>query len=250
MVKGATHRVKRVDERLGGKGVNVASVLAQLGIPVIATGLMHDGPAGFHPIAGRTRRTVVVTDGQDATGFWEPGPAIAREEWEGFKAHFAGLTRQAEVVVLSGSLPQNLPQTAYRELIEACHVPSILDTSGDALREGMTAGPAVVKPNAAELKDLGRTHPNTTVVASDGPEGLCAKGIRARPPWPVAGNPTGAGDACVAALAKGLLNKASWPEMLRDAVALSAAAVASPIAGLVDPELYQALLPQIVMEEA
>ena len=55
----------------------------------------------------------------------------------------------------------------------------------------------------------------------------------------LAGNPTGAGDAAVAALAAGLVDRRPWPERLADAVALSAAAVAAPLAGSFDPELYQ-----------
>ena len=54
---------------------------------------------------------------------------------------------------------------------------------------------------------------------------------RAAPPEALPGNPTGAGDACVAALAAGLAAGTPWPELLADAVALSAAAVACPLAG-------------------
>jgi tagatose 6-phosphate kinase len=269
---GQTHRVSRVDERLGGKGVNVASVLTQLGVPTVATGLLRDGPPAFFPIAGATRRTVVVTDGRDATGFWEPGPVVTPAEWQGFLAHFSLLLKQSRVVVLSGSLPGGLPGDAYASLVELCRaaaVSSILDTSGPALRLGVAAGPDVVKPNADELAELGvpgtRTAgrqpaqdragrlgmpgTRTVVVASRGADGLEALRWRTRPPRRMDGNPTGAGDACVAALARGLLHGTEWPDLLRDATALSAAAVASPVAGAVDLELYETLLPHIVLEE-
>lgn len=75
-------------------------------------------------------------------------------------------------------------------------------------------------------------------------------GLTARPPRHINGNPTGAGDACVAALARGLLLDTAWPELLRDAVALSAAAVAAPVAGSVDLDLYRELLPDIIVEES
>lgn len=250
---GETHRVSRVGERLGGKGVNVASVLSQLGVPAMATGLLRDGPPAFFPIAGAARRTVVVTDGRDATAFWEPGPVITAAEWEGFKAHFSLLLKQSTVVVLSGSLPGGLPDDAYAWLIGLCRaagVASILDSSGSALRRGVAAGPDIVKPNADELADLGQPDDRTVVVASSGADGLKALRWRARPPRHIEGNPTGAGDACVAALARGLLHNTDWPSRLRDAVALSAAAVASPVAGLVDLELYENLLPLIVIEES
>ncbi len=254
LVPGATHRVSRVHERLGGKGINVASVLGQLGVPVRSTGLLRDGPPLFAPIAAPPRRTVVIADGREATGFWEPGPAVTAQEWARFTAHYASLLPETKVVVLSGSLPQGLPAHSYASLIglarhAGCR--TILDTSGPALEQGLAAGPDVVKPNAAELADLGSAVPATTmVVQSLGPQGLRANGLCARPPRPVPGNPTGAGDACVAALARGLSLNTPWPQLLRDAAALSAAAVASPVAGHVDLDLYHQLLPEIIVEES
>ena len=77
LVPHASHRVLRVRERAGGKGVNVASVLALLGEPVLAAGLV-GGTGGeqlradldrrgirhdLHPGALPTRRTVTVEGG-------------------------------------------------------------------------------------------------------------------------------------------------------------------------------------------
>jgi tagatose 6-phosphate kinase len=53
----------------------------------------------------------------------------------------------------------------------------------------------------------------------------------------VTGNPTGAGDAVVAALAAGV--GSPWPDLLADATALSAAAVLAPVAGSYDPAAYE-----------
>lgn len=271
VVPGATHRVSRVDERAGGKGINVARVLHALGEPVLATGLLGgyvgdqvrqllddtELPADFTTIEGHTRRTVVAADGRDATGFWEPGPQVSAAEWDAFCEHFARLCAQAQVVVCSGSLPAGLPDDSYAQLIGVAKVAgaaTVLDTSGPALAAGLAAGPDVVKPNALELSDLVATVPaGTAVVASHGPDGLHAVtpqgSWRARPPQPIDGNPTGAGDACVAALANGIHRHTPWPWRLRDAVALSAAAVAAPVAGSFDPDLYQQLRPLVTVEE-
>jgi tagatose 6-phosphate kinase len=57
-------------------------------------------------------------------------------------------------VVLSGSLPPGLPAGTYAELTAVAAgagVPVLLDTSGEALLRGVAAGPAIVKPNLAEL---------------------------------------------------------------------------------------------------
>ncbi|BCY11962.1 1-phosphofructokinase family hexose kinase [Actinoplanes sp. L3-i22] len=266
-----THRVTAVSERAGGKGLNVARVLHALGEPVLATGLLggptggvvaglldaEGVPASFSPITGGTRRTVAVVDREDATGFWEPGPIVSPAEWLRFVDHFRGLIGRASVVTLCGSLPPGLPIDAYGVLTRAATeagVPVLLDTSGPALREGLAAGPAVTKPNASELAalipdwDVGALRALTSgaVVVTDGVAGLRAitpdAEFRCAPPVPVAGNPTGAGDACAAALARGLRDRTAWPSLLVDAVALGAAAVASPVAGAFDPAVYQEML--------
>jgi len=83
------------------------------------------------------------------------------------------------------------------------------------------------------------------VVISRGPRGLLALTTggawQVAPPEQLAGNPTGAGDACVAALARGLRDATGWPGLLADAVALSAAAVAAPAAGAIDHHTYRRL---------
>jgi tagatose 6-phosphate kinase len=266
-----THRVSAVSQRAGGKGLNVARVLHALGEPVLATGLLggptgsvvaglldaEGVPASFSRITGDTRRTVAVVDREDATGFWEPGPVVPAAEWSRFVDHFRDLIGRASVVTLCGSLPPGLPIDAYGVLTRAATeagVPVLLDTSGPALREGLAAGPAVTKPNASELSallpnwDVGalRALTNGAVVVTDGVAGLRAitpdAEFRCAPPGPVAGNPTGAGDACAAALARGLRDRTAWPPLLVDAVALGAAAVASPVAGAFDPAVYQQML--------
>nr|BFE86288.1 hypothetical protein GCM10020093_088890 [Planobispora longispora] len=71
---------------------------------------------------------------------------------------------------------------------------------------------------------------------------------RAAMPYRVEGNPTGAGDALVAGLALGLVEGTPWPERLRRAAALGAAAVAAPVAGDIDRDVLRAVSPQIRIE--
>ena len=88
------------------------------------------------------------------------------------------------------------------------------------------------------------------MVVSRGAEGMLA--ITADAAWlahpvrPLTGNPTGAGDAVVAALARGLVNGSDWTAMLADATALSGLAVLAPYAGQVDLTDYQELRPPTV----
>jgi tagatose 6-phosphate kinase len=279
-----THRVTTVAEHPGGKGVNVARVLHSLGEPVLATGLLGGAtggrvgellaaegvPTAFVPINGESRRTVAVVDPRNATGFWEPGPDVSAVEWLRFVDRFHDLLGQADVVTLSGSLPAGLPPDAYATLIRlatAAGVPTVLDTSGTALRHGLAAAPTVTKPNLDELATLHPARPGPTdlpaavravttadVVVSRGADGLVAvtgEGSWAgAPPAPLDGNPTGAGDACVAALARGLRDRTPWTELLADAVALAAAAVAAPVAGAVDHDVYRGTLPHVTVAPA
>ncbi|WP_435189437.1 1-phosphofructokinase family hexose kinase [Streptomyces sp. bgisy126] len=280
----ASHRVTQVIERPGGKGLNVARVLAALGYETVATGfaggatgaVLRDGLAAT-PVrdelvetAGSTRRTVAVVDaaGGDTTQLNEPGPAVTAAEWETFRARFAALLDGAAAVALCGSLPPGIHVGAYAELVRlarAAAVPVLLDTSGEPLRRGIAARPDLVKPNADELARLtGAREPRRAtldarrrgahaVVSSLGPEGLLAatpEGLwRAAPPAPVRGNPTGAGDSAVAGLLSGLVDGVPWPDRLVRAVALSAATVLSPVAGEFDRAAYEELLTRVKTTE-
>jgi tagatose 6-phosphate kinase len=179
LIPHATHRVTETVERPGGKGLNVARVLAALGHRATVTGFV-GGPAGAElrrglaevpyadrltdalvPVAGATRRTVGVVDAAtgDTTMFNEPGPTVDAAEWASFLDVYRELLAgpEAEAVALCGSLPPGLPVGAYAELVRearAAGVYVLLDTSGEPLRRGLAARPDLIKPNAGELTGL------------------------------------------------------------------------------------------------
>jgi tagatose 6-phosphate kinase len=286
LVPGRSHRVSEVHQRAGGKGINVARVARQLGQPVHvlapvggATGEIvradlaaAELPATLIDVAQPTRRTLTVVDSTDATVFNEAGPVIAAAEWSALLAKFEALLAQAELVVLAGSLPPGIAVDSYVVLAKLAGTQGIrvlVDAEGELLRLALEAKPYLVKPNLAELGTVaGGTLDGTTeiaagamvlrdlgarnVVVSCGAAGLLAiteEGCwRAVSPEVVAGNPTGAGDALVAALAVGAIRQAPWPDRLRDGVARSAAAVASAVAGEIDLPTCARLAPQIVVE--
>ncbi|MCN9243993.1 1-phosphofructokinase family hexose kinase [Streptomyces sp. RY43-2] len=278
-----SHRVTEVTERPGGKGLNVARVLAALGHEVTATGFA-GGATGrslkdqlahspgivdaLIPVEGVTRRTVAVVDDStgDATQLNEPGPEITPEDWSAFLTTYEELVRSASAVALCGSLPPGVPVGAYARLVRTARtsgLPVLLDTSGEPLRRGVAARPDIVKPNADELAELTGSHEPLraaqdarrrgahTVVASLGAEGLLAVTAqgrwRAAPPRRVRGNPTGAGDAAVAGLLSGLVEHLPWPDRLTRAVALSTATVLAPVAGEFDRRTYEELLEQVTV---
>ncbi|MEV6867302.1 1-phosphofructokinase family hexose kinase [Streptosporangium subroseum] len=274
------NRVRDLHRRAGGKGVNVARVLATLGHDVLVTGLA-GGPTGraveldltasalphaLTPIGDDSRTTLAVTGPSGTALFNEPGPRVTREELTRFLDGFVGTLTGAAAVVISGSLPRGVPAGFYATL--AAHaadrgIPALVDADGEALRRASAGRPAIVKPNLEELArafpadalgpesqaELMRKAGAAAVVVSLGHDGLLAvtaEGTwRARMPYRVAGNPTGAGDAFVAGLAMGVVEGMPWPERLRLAAALGAAAVAMPVAGEIDHGTFQAVHRQI-----
>ncbi|MGC4109344.1 MAG: 1-phosphofructokinase family hexose kinase [Nocardioides sp.] len=269
LVPGQTTRVTAVAERPGGKAVNVARVLHAVGEPVLLIapvggetgtrlGLELDAlglPARLVPDRTSTRRTVtVVEDDGRATCLTEPATTAC---WPDLVATVEASFADTRLMVISGRLPDGVPEGGLTELVAAARargVPVVADTHGSALTEALEAGANLVKPNADELGQVtGDADPTraarglhdrygAAVVVSLGHEGVVAVtdggAWEARPGEVVIGNPTGAGDALVAGLARGLLHDPQTldhPEdTLREAVALSVAAVRAPTAGDLD----------------
>jgi tagatose 6-phosphate kinase len=223
-------------------------------------------------IAGTTRRTIAVVDPHDATLFNEPGPFVSLDEWHSLVNAFETALDRATLVVLSGSLPPGAPIDAYAQLTELAtrrSVPVIVDAEGEPLHRALSARPYLIKPNLAELRTIVdgpldtlaeitsagkelRRRGARNVVVSCGRDGLIA--ITEDGQWQakgpsVEGNPTGAGDALVAALSAGTVRDDPWEQRLRDGVAWSAAAVAAPLAGQVDPATATALALGVRLEQ-
>jgi 1-phosphofructokinase family hexose kinase len=284
---GHTHRIGTVHERAGGKGFNVSRVLTDLGVDTVAVGpvggVLGDSlrtdldDAGIRhallPVSAPTRMTITVVaasapEGEEATIFTEPGGPVADHDWQRLHDLVAAQLETAKVLVCSGSLPPGAPVDCYAEFVRLGHshaIPVVVDAGGPALRHACAAGADVVKPNAAELAEavggddpvagaeLLRAEGAGAVVVSLGVDGMIAvteEGRwRAEPPYVVAGNPTGAGDAAVAALAAGMAERQPWPQRLRSAVAWSSAAVAASVAGSVDSVVLADVRDQVRLTE-
>jgi tagatose 6-phosphate kinase len=275
-VAGEANRVGRVHAQAGGKAVNVARLLRQDGHEVTVTGFaggltgteiagqLDDWgiPHCLVRSAAGSRRTVSAFSAEDAvvTAYNEDGPQITAGEWALFAGRFADLARGACAVVLSGSLPGGLPVDAYRTLASIAGdagAEVFVDAHAGPLLAAVTAKPVLVKPNEHELAEAaGLAMPVSApaaarasrrlladgaqgVVVSLGPRGLLAvlpeTSLLATPPTQ-RGNTVGAGDAAFAALIAGHLAGQPWPDRLRRAAAMSAAAVRQPVAGVVDAQ--------------
>ena len=275
---GETHRVNEVQVNPGGKGINVARVLTQLGEEAGVSGLV-GGATGTQlrellaeraptliqdwvPAHVPTRTSIAVVDDRDATVFNEAGATPRPEVWQELRGWMRRRIQPGDVVTICGSLPGDTPGDTYADLARTARelgAHTIVDTSGPAL---LAAAPYVdlIKPNEAELlvatgaptlaEALAQLHIPGAVALSRGADGmelhLDGQTWRGCAPEVIAGNPTGAGDAAVAASARFLAHGSSdWAEGLRSAIATSAAAVARPTAGEIDPDLRGDLLARI-----
>lgn len=275
---GEVHRVAKVTRSPGGKGVNVSRVLHLLRRPTFATGFAGPGFSGLLNDRGidahfveslpQTRQTLVVHDDQRVTSLWEPGYVAAPNSENDLVDLVAHRLRHATVLVVSGSLPPRtdpaLP-TRLAHLGREHEVPVILDLDGESLRCAARDSTAILTPNrdelgrllgapgeAVEVVEASRELAATTgapVVVTLGAEGMIASDAertwQVKPLRALEGNPTGAGDAAVAAIASALGDRRPWPEILTEAVATSAAAVVAPAAGEIDLPTWRAWRPQL-----
>jgi 1-phosphofructokinase/tagatose 6-phosphate kinase len=170
---GRRHRSVEQRTVAGGKGVNVARALKQLGRPVIATGFA-GGPTGtrvvealteesilndFVRIREESRMNTAVVDPTtgEQTEINEPGPRVSEQEVSLFWDKLLYLAQGAEVVVFAGSLPRGVEPDLYARLIRELHkldVETVVDSEGDALGRAVRAEPTVVSPNEPEAEEL------------------------------------------------------------------------------------------------
>ena len=256
---GAVNRVETIRSNPGGKGVNVASALADQGHRVGVTGFLGRANAGafedlfsekgiadhFVRVAGQTRIGIKITDPvrNETTDINFPGPVAAASDLSTLDAKIA--TLEAEWFVLAGSLPPGVEPTLYRDIIAALRARGgkvLLDASGEAFPLALAAQPTAIKPNIHEFEEFvgrGLATPEAVVAAareviargielvvvSMGKEGACfvtaAEAILARPPEIEVKSTVGAGDAMVAGILSAQLQKLPLRECAQLATAFS-----------------------------
>jgi len=286
---GKTNRgeVRRTDA--GGKGINVAKAVKQLGAEVCALGFVagRNGqvilealatsgiPADFCNVPGETRVNLKIHDPVRGTEteLNEPGFQVFPEHLQAMKQKIRDYGPRCEVMVFSGSLPPGAPAETFAELMtiaRALGAKCILDTAGPALKYGLEAKPLLLKPNRAEVEELLEVKLSIRselaeaarqllkmgaeeAVISMGADGAVAASrqdsFSARPPAVAPRSSVGAGDAMVAALAYGEMKHLPFRESLCLAMAASAAAVTMEGSKMADLALIQSLIPLVQMED-
>ncbi len=262
---GKLNRIKRVEQDAGGKGINVSKTIKALGGESIATGFL-GGNAGrmienvlqtlgittdFVQVDGETRtNTKVIDASSELTELNEPGVVITEEQLVTLIHKLEGYANPETLIVLAGSLPAGVPKDTYEKMIEKLHKKGakvLLDADGELFRNGIKAGPDMIKPNRDELSEYAgiegkatdeelleiakefETKGVETVAISMGAEGAMMIQGDKKVKCPVlkikAHSAVGAGDAMVAAMAYSWEKKLGFEEMVKLCLATSAGAV-------------------------
>ena len=276
---GEVNRVKSSRIDAGGKGVNVSSVLADLGVEVLATGFLGYENLGifekhfrqkaisdhFVRIPGATRIgiKIVNAEGNQTTDINFPGLAPDEDEVERLVVAVLDCVEEGRWIVLSGSLPPDISTDIYARLITEIRGKGgriVLDTSGEPLRLAIAQSPEIVKPNLVELEELIGHELKTPQEVATAAASLVGNGVElavvsmgeqgavfvtseaallAKPPKVEVKSTVGAGVALVAVIIYAQLNGYGLEATARVATALGAYSVTRVGAGLDTGKLHE-----------
>lgn len=257
----------------GGKGFNIARMLAVYGVECTALGFVggHTGDVlsrglteigirtDFVRIQGETRTNIsAISDTNDGyIKINEPGPTISADETKELLQKAKNLIQPDDWWVLAGSIPRGVPVAIYAQLIRLINqggAKAVLDSSGEAFRIGCTAKPFLIKPNLDELADIAEMNGsdiqnvrkaiekihqmgiNNIILSAGKEQAICSDGTQqwiGIPPHIVEVNPIGAGDAMLASV----VYRLSTNKTLLDAFqwGLAAGSAAANLAGTMMP---------------
>ncbi|BBF92187.1 1-phosphofructokinase [Blastochloris tepida] len=263
-VIGTVQRATAAVSTCGGKGINVAGCLADWGIRVVATGVLgraNDGTFAeffaakgiadrFVRTPGETRTNIKIADrtSGETTDVNLPGLRVPAVAFDAVRKMLMDSVAPGRPVVLAGSLPETLPETAWARLaadLRGREARIVLDTSGGPLAAALKANVPIhaVKPNHVELEAvIGRPLTGTgelveaartllarglaLVVVSRGAEGALfvdsETALAARLPAKAALSTVGAGDAMVAGIVAALIEDAPIERIARLSTAFAA----------------------------
>jgi 1-phosphofructokinase family hexose kinase len=273
----------------GGKGFNVSRALLALGIESTALGFIGGAVGvqlsaglsamGIHTdfvtIQGETRTnlSIVDVDHHSYLKVNEPGPWVSEADTTTLLTKISTLARHGDWWILAGSTPPGVQPSLVAEIvhhIQSVGAHAVVDMEGACLKEACSAGAFLVKPNAFEAagltkmdvtsipsaaRSLGPIHQlgAQRVVISLGKAGAVYSDDRhtwwAIPPAIEEHNPIGAGDAMLAGLIKGIIQRLPGDEILRLGVACGAAAASLDGTAVGSFSLVEAHLKDVQMGE-
>lgn len=191
---GAVNRAAGEDCVLGGKGINVSGVLAQLGVESVALGFIAGETGawlergltaqGLHTDFiwlenGMTRINVKIKAGQE-TELNGAGPNIPESAMQALETKLDALQKD-DVLILAGSIPACLPQSTYERLLARLQgrgVRAVVDATQDLLLKVLPYKPFLIKPNNHELSEIAGHELTTDDEIVAAAAGLQAQGAR------------------------------------------------------------------------
>ena len=167
---GLTNRTSSELMLPGGKGVNVSTVLMNLGIENTALGFaagfvgdeivrqmeemgVQNGFIRIEEGVSRINLKLKSIDGTEING---QGPVISPEHVEELMKQLDRLG-EGDVLFLSGSIPSSMPDDAYQKIMERLDgrgVQIVVDATKDLLLNVLEHHPFLIKPNNHELGEL------------------------------------------------------------------------------------------------
>lgn len=284
---GEVHRAQSVYYTAGGKGIMVASCLADWhDEPIAVTGFLGIENAvvfksvfqekkiedKFIHVAGTNRTNIKIVDDHQTTDVNLPGISSTEADLQQL---LQSLEMPYDIVILSGSLPLNCSNDAYAQMLEVLkktHSKVIVDASGEALIEALQADikPYCIKPNLSELSQwAGRNLSSMDdiylearkllatgiqlVVISLGEAGalFCNQNniLKACLKASTILTSVGAGDAMVAGIATALRENASLERIARLSTAFAVAKLGSIAPSLPNKDTIESLAENVVIEQ-
>ena len=182
---GDVNRARGEDCVLGGKGINVSGVLAELGCESVALGFVAGETGAWlerglaaqglktdfvHLEHGMTRINVKIK-AEKETELNGAGPDIPEGAMQALETKLDRLQKD-DILILAGSIPASLAQTTYERLLarlEGRGVRAVVDATRDLLVNVLRYRPFLIKPNNHELSEIAGiklTNDNEVVTAA------------------------------------------------------------------------------------
>lgn len=167
---GLTNRTSSELMLPGGKGINVSTILSNLGIENTALGFVAGFTGdeiirrleqmgiknGFIRIKNGFSRINLKLKSIDGTEINGAGPVISDEEVEMLMSQLNEL-QEGDVLFLSGSIPKSMPSDAYQKIMQMLDGRGIMiavDATKDLLLKVLAYHPFLIKPNNHELGEI------------------------------------------------------------------------------------------------
>ena len=167
---GKTNRTVYEQMLAGGKGINVTTVLRNLGIDSTALGFVA-GFTGdelirrmnemglkndFIRIGNGFSRINLKLKDVDGTEINGMGPVIDQAGQDALMAKLKAL-KEGDTLVLAGSIPESMPGTIYSNILEALQgrgIRFVVDATKDLLLNVLQYHPFLIKPNHHEIGEI------------------------------------------------------------------------------------------------